>query len=86
MIEIFFKELFIEIISDIYIIEKAIIKIINKIMDNFIYLIVAKLLELLNNLVLTSSILFFLTNPLSNPAAEVCEEFSSSKTSSFFCP
>ena len=55
-------------------------------MDNLIYLIVVKLFELLNNFALTSSILFFWTKSVSNPAWEVWDEFSSSIISSFFWP
>ena len=57
-----------------------------KTMNNLIYLIVVKLFEVLNNFAFTSSILFFLTKRLSNPACEVCDAFSSSKISSFLSP
>ena len=86
IIVIFSKESSIIAISNIYTIENTKAKRAIKAMDNLIYFIVMKLLELLNNFALTSSILFFLTKPLSNPACEVCDAFSSSNISSFLSP
>ena len=67
-------------------IEKDNVKVIIKIIEIFIYFKVKKFVTLLNKFALISSIRFFLTRSLSNPACEVCEEFSSSKISVFFCP